>query len=256
MAIIGIAGTKQSGKDSAAKYITGMVMKNAGLIRDFQMKDDTSLEIKQEVICGGTMRIDTNILNLDTRNNEFMCMLYEVIWPHVKIYHFADPLKYIISNMFGVDLNVLFGDNGSKDTPTSIKWELLYDILPSNKKPKDKKGFVTHREMMQHFADVLRHINDKCFVNYALDEIKREQCPISIIADIRTKSELYDVKNAGGKIIYLTRRIDEKDTHHIENDLRDVNLDDVDIVIDNQNLTLAEKNVKLENELKNVGFLQ
>lgn len=258
MELIGIAGAKNAGKDSAAKLITGMVLQKVGMITDYDMTADGELIIYQQISQNGVSKRETSIFPLNRRDEAFVSYLHEAIWPHVKIYHFADPLKYLVSNMFGLDIDVLFGNQEAKESPSSILWERMIDVLPKKKMKKkvNLSSFMTHREVLQHTADILLHVNPDCFINYCIQQIQSEQSPISIIADVRTEHEVDAIKNVGGKVILLTKRPDDGDTHHIENDLLHVDRAKFDIVLDNQNMSIGEKNVKLVNELKNIGFLQ
>lgn len=254
MAIIGIAGSKGAGKDSTARLITGLVMQNIKFINKFDMDNNGNLIVTLEQSNGNSVSYTTEILDLSRRDDGFMTFLYEMIWPHVKIYHFADSLKYILANLFQVDLNTLFGTQADKESLSKIQWESILPVLP--KKPKNpKSGPMSHRELMQNFADIMRQIDENCLINYLLDEIKREQCPISIIADVRTEKEIDAINSVDGRIIYLTRR-EHDDKHHIENGLDKVDITKFDIVIDNQDMNIQEKNTKIINELKDRGFLQ
>lgn len=258
MAIIGIAGAKQSGKSSAAKLITGLVMKKLDIIDSYDMNSEGKLIVPYEINDGKAIKRDMGIFDLDRRDEAFGVYLYERIWPHVKIYNFADSLKYLLANMFGVDLDKMFGTSEDKEASSNITWGQMVDIIPKKKLKKNIRldELMTNREVMQHFGDVLRNINDNCFINYLLKEIEREQCPVSLIADVRREAEIDAINAVGGRIIYLTRVTDNKETHDTENVLQNVDTTKFDIIIDNQNMSIQEKNISLVNELKDRGFLQ
>lgn len=257
MEIIGIAGTKQAGKDSAAKLITGIVMQRMKLINNYDMTADGHLIVyyQEEGKNRGTIQEANGIFDLDRRDEVMVNWLSETVWPHVKIYHFADSLKFILANMFNLDLDMLFGDTSKKESPSPIKWERMVDVIPKKKLKKNinLNDFMTYREVMQYFSDILRNIDDDCFTRYCVDDVNRNQVPISIVGDVRREEEVDAIKAAGGKIIYLTRHLND-DTHHMENGLKNVDRSKFDIVIDNQNMSMGEKNVRLVNELKNIGF--
>ena len=44
--IIGISGRKQSGKNTIANYLTGYILKQKGMIYDYDISNEGSLEIK------------------------------------------------------------------------------------------------------------------------------------------------------------------------------------------------------------------
>jgi hypothetical protein len=258
MEIIGIAGAKNAGKDSAAKLITGMVMQKIGMIQDYDMTEDGELIIYHTESSDGVSKRQESIFDLDNRSEAFQNYLYEVIWPHVKTYHFADALKVILSSMFGLSVDMLFGTQEDKASPSLIKWGQMVDIVPKKKLKKNinLEEYMTYREVMQYFADVMKNVDNLCFVKNCLQQIDMEQVPISIIADVRTEPEVIALKAKGAKIIYLTKRPEDNDAHHIENGLVNTDRSVFDIVIDNQNMSMGEKNVKLVNALKDIGFLQ
>jgi len=258
MEIIGIAGAKGAGKDSAAKLITGMVMQKVGMIQDYDMTEQGELIIYYSDSVDGVSKRQEGIFNLDNRSEAFQNYLYEMVWPHVKTYHFADALKVILSSMFGLSIDMLFGTQEDKASLSTIKWGQLVDIIPKKKLKKNinLEEFMTYREVMQYFADVMKNVDDLCFVNNCLQQIEMEQVPISLIADVRTEPEVMALKAKGAKIIYLTKRPEDNDSHHIENGLVNTDRAVFDIVLDNQNMSIGEKNVKLVSELKNIGFLQ
>lgn len=258
MEIIGIAGEKCSGKDSAAKYITGMVMHHLKLITKYDMNKEGDLIVTYEDNSDGTCKQVTDILDLDRHDDQFLSITSEFVWPHVRIYHLADSLKYILANMFRLDLNVLFGTQAQKESLSPIIWDKMVDVIPKKKLPKkiNLEAQMSYRQVMQCFGDVMRNIDDTCFIHYCLDEINRFQCPISIIADLRRSEEIEAIKATGGMLIYLTKSTDSSPTHDTENQLKTLDKSIFDIVIDNQNMSIEEKNKTLFNALQNRGFLQ
>lgn len=255
MAIVGLVGAKQSGKDTAAKLITGLIMAKVGLISKFDMNEAGDLLVTYEQHNNKGMSIQTDVFDLDRRDGAFMGYLAEMIWPHVKIYHFADSLKFILANMFNLSIDNMFGDDTAKNEPTTITWGQFNGILPKTKQNNKAKpdDVMTYREVMQKFGDVIRHIDDTAFTRYTMQEIDRDACPISIVADVRRQEEVDIIKQAGGIVIYFTKTIDDTGTHDTEQAGK-IDRANFDIIIDNQNMTLAQKNVALLNELKNTSL--
>lgn len=258
MEVIGIAGSKGAGKDSAAKLLVGIVMQKIGLISKYDMTEDGKLIIYSDKSDGGVIKRESGIFDLDRRDEVFMDYMCETLWPHVKIYHFADSLKYILHNMFSLDLDAMYGTQDDKNLPTAIKWSNMIDVVPKKKLKKsfNLDTFMSHREVMQNFGDIMRNIDDMCFVKHCLNQLFQEQSPISIIADIRREEEVDAINEIGGKVILLTRREDLTDAHDTEVGLLNTDRSKFYIVLDNQNMGMGEKNVKLVNELKNKGFLE
>lgn len=257
MEIIGIAGAKGAGKDSTANFIVGHILTNMKLYNKFTMNDNGTLNITYAVDNGNRgISYNTDVLDFSRRDDVFMNFLCDLVWPHVKIYHFADSLKYLLANMFSMDINVLFGNQEQKESTSHIKWKNMIDLIPKQYRPthKDRDAFMSNREVMQYFGDIMRHIDDMCFVNYTIDEINRENLPVCLIADVRREEEIDAINNIGGKVIYLTRCIDSNEKHNTELGLSKVDRSKFYLVIENDNMTIHEKNGVLSNAFKDKGL--
>ena len=92
MRIIGISGRKQSGKNTTANILHGIVLKKYGMIKDYNIGGDGELMVLTTNADGdeGWGAFDT------TRNDPaFIEYAEHNMWPHVKLYSFADTLKHI-----------------------------------------------------------------------------------------------------------------------------------------------------------------
>lgn len=257
MIILGIAGAKRSGKDSSAKYIVGTVLKNVDVIEKFEVTDDGRFLVNAaQRNEDGKIEEFMGEFDLDRLDDGFIYYLSEKVWPHVRIYHFADMLKFILMNLYGIEYNSLYGTSEEREAESSVPWKELAKILPKSVKPsKIPDRNVTNRELMQYVADVLRVIDDDCFIKSTLQRILTDQTPFSIIADVRTVAEVEAIKAAGGKVIYHTRRPNE-DAHSTENGFADVNIHELfDFVMDNRACTMTEKNNIIVNKLREWNWL-
>ena len=257
MEIIGVAGTKRSGKSSCAKFISGVIMQRSGVINKYDMDSNGDLIVNYEKKEGHTISRGMGIFDLDRKDDVFMNYLSEVVWPHVKIYNFADSLKWILINMYGFSVESLFGGE-KKDSPSHIKWEQMVDIIPKKKLKKNimLDSYMSNREAMQYFGDVLRNIDTDCFIKHCVKEIQNEQCPVAIIGDVRRKNEVDAIKALGGKVIYLTRKIDNKEQHDTETELTTIDSSYYDLIINNEGKTINEKNDMLYSGLKELGLFE
>jgi hypothetical protein len=185
-------------------------------------------------------------LDMSNRDPSFIAYLNEIVFPIIKIYNFGDYIKETITTLYKVDPRVLWGNQSERNLETEYTWDLFLKLLPKNKCKKGVKGTdkITGREFIQYFADVLRAIDDDCFTRVIMNQINYEQSPVSVIADVRRVSEVEAIKNAGGKVIYLARKPSD-DEHHTENEFASYDRSNFDAVIDNENMTIAEKNVEL-----------
>lgn len=252
MKILGMAGTKRAGKDSSARYVMGHIMKKCDVIDRFDITPEGELLVNASYrdddgkIVEGMGIFDTNRVD-----PEFTNYLQEMVWPNVKIYNFAESLKFIAMNIYGLEFNQLYGTSQEKESPTTIKWGSIYPLLPKQIRPAavNKDEFMTAREFIQYFADILRWIDDDCLTKCLVQRIMVEQSPYTIIADVRRIKEVEAIHACGGKVIYHTR-VSEDDSHHTEHEFDTVNKTEFfDAVIDNRACTIQEKNAQLHSIL-------
>lgn len=231
--IIGIAGKKSSGKDASARFIAGINLVVHNYIDEFHSLIDGSLEIKGKKF---------NDVNLIAPN---FC----------RVYHFADYLKQICHDLFGIDYTHL---NVNKTNVTKMMWSSLpgvvtnREVFMSVQKFLEKKqeligphytipiifheeGWVTVRDFLQYLGtNIFRKISSNCWINALKNKMEQDNVPLSIIADARFINELDFIKSSGGLCIKLTRGISD-DQHPSENDF--LLFDKWDAVIDNKECT-------------------
>ena len=70
--IIGLCGTKQSGKTTLSNFVHGYEMKLHDVINHFDIKDNGALEVNTIVFDeNGKEHLDLGILDLDQKNDMF-----------------------------------------------------------------------------------------------------------------------------------------------------------------------------------------
>lgn len=257
MRILGIAGAKRSGKDSSAKFIVGTILKQVEVIEKFDVTSDGKLLVNAaQRNEEGKIEEFMGEFDLDRMDDGFMFYLQEKVWPHVKVYHFADMLKFVLMSVYGVEHRHLYGTTEDRNELSNISWKDMAKILPKSVKPsKIPDTNMTYRELMQYVADVLRVLDDECFIKATLQQLLLEQCPFAIIADVRTVDEVKAIQAVGGKVIYHTRK-PEEDSHSTENGFVDVNVNELfDFVLDNRVATMSEKNNIVTGKLKEWNWL-
>lgn len=196
MKIIGISGRKQAGKNTVANYITGHVIKKLGMVSDFDISNKGELEIETLDNKGNK---GWGILDPTRKDAEFTTYAEQELWPHVKIYHFADPLKDLCINLFDLEPKQVYGTDDDKNTPT--------------------KYGKTAREFLQTFGtDIMRSIKDTVWVDYTIKKINQEQSSVAIIPDVRFPNEVNAIQSAGGVVVRLTRDV-FSDSHKCESAL-------------------------------------
>lgn len=213
--IVGIKGFKGSGKDTVASMISY-------ILHDGIMKasyDTWLLYHKNDFI----------------ENDEI-------------IIHFADKLKDDIAGFCGIDRKLLdrqeikenyyynfktgIVSTNIKDIDCVINTVLEYDNLSTLLLLNNNNVSIKIRALLQYYGtNVIRnHFWHKAFINYAINKAfnirnKKGQC---IIADARFDNECNAIKECGGKIIRVDRRVNN-DNHESEQ----IKISQDDYVIDN-----------------------
>ena len=228
MKIIGISGRKQAGKNTVANYITGCIIKNLNMVSDFDISNKGELEVET---LNGNGEKGWGIFDITRKDVDFVSYAEQELWPHVKLYHFADPLKELCVNLFDLSPSQVYGTDEDKNTKTT------YAAQGSALKGKDVLEDInmTAREFLQYFGtDVMRSIKDSVWVDYTLKVIKQEQPSVSLIPDVRFPNEIDAIHKACGIFIRLTRDI-YSDNHRCESALDPENFDwsKFDYTIDN-----------------------
>jgi hypothetical protein len=240
MNILGISGKKQAGKNTAANYIHGVVLKQSSMIEDFDIDERGQLVIKTSV----EGDVEHGVLDVTRKDATFIEYAHHNMWPHVKLYSFADGLKRLCIEFFGLSYEQGYGTDKDKNTPTKVDWE---DIPTwKNSSLNKNRGAMTARELLQYFGtDVMRKMYNNVWVDHALSTIRSEKSSLAVIADVRFPNEVQAIKDAGGKVIRLTREFKD-DSHSSENalDKDNYNWDNFDYVINNSSPEVLFKEIK------------
>lgn len=163
-----------------------------------------------------------------------------------RIFSFANPLKKFLEEAFGINPRNLWGTNDQKNEFIHIRWE----DVPEN---KGRSGQMTCREFMQYFGtDICRRMYPDCWASATLKNIVNSDAKYAFISDGRFPNEIDHFYNLDRNefdviVIRLNRNILNQ-TH-----ISETALDDYDfakwanfILIENQNMTLEEKNKYLK----------
>ena len=162
-----------------------------------------------------------------------------------KIYNFADPLKQLCIDIFGLTYNQCYGTDENKNELVDCYWPGI-----------DSK--MTAREVLQYVGtDVFRAMQHNVWSSATIRLIQKEQPDIALIADCRFPNEVEAVKNAGGLVVKLNRNLYES-THASETALDATNYDqsNFDLTIANLDGGIDEKNNIIKNFLIHKGILQ
>lgn len=233
MKIIGIAGRKQAGKNTVANCINGNVLLSKEMIKDFYIDDNGKLIVQTSDSNGN---VGYGEFDVTRKDSPFVEYAHRELWPYIKVYHFADPLKEMAINLFNINPQQVYGSDDEKNKPTHLLWEDIPSV------PKDKTGNMTAREFLQYFGtDVVRKIYHNAWVNATLNRVLVEQSEIAIIPDVRFPNEVSAIRDNGGIVIRLTRDLYHSD--HDSEQALDIEMFDwknFDIIIDNSNMNIED----------------
>lgn len=250
--IISIAGAKRSGKGSAANYIMGTILWQNQLIKGtYKINDKGELWVSDLY---GDERM-SGIFDTSIDDPYFQKFLNEEVYPKIRIYNFADYLKQICMDLFGLSFNQCYGSEEDKTSLSKVKWSNFPGKRPS--KTNLTAGFIhepfmTAREVLQYVGtEIFRRMNDTCWIDATFAKIKRDNPEVAVIADLRFPNEAKATKDQGGYLLKTTR-CDITDDHESENAMKDWT--DYDFVIDNKDLSIPETNKLVDNIMKQIGI--
>lgn len=231
--IIGISGRKQSGKNTTANYINGHVLKSKNMIEDFYIDNEGNLVINTSDQSG---KSGYGVLDVVRKDAAFLDYADKELWPYIKVYHFADYLKELSINLFGLNPSQVYGSDKQKNMKTHLRWQ----DMPEN--ASNKEGKMTNREFLEYFGtSIVRKIRPDAWVHATINKIVAEDSQLAIIPDVRFPNEVEAIKDNGGVVLRLTRDI-FKDSIVCESALDKENFDweKFDHVIDNSAIGIQD----------------
>lgn len=255
------AGKKQAGKTSAANFVSGYTLRSKGIFERFNVDDNGKLWVNAVVKDPEGQLVDgMGEFDLKRRDDNFINFAISKIWPFVKIYGFSDALKGIAMEVFGLSWNSVNGTNEQKNAPTHIKWKDMCNFLPPRivgfmKKDGTYNTNMSGREFLQYFGtNVCRTLYNDCWVNETLNRIKVEAPELAIVEDCRFLNEFKAMRDAGAKIVHL-KRGRAGDNHASEVGLNKLRNEDFDLVIDNTDMDIQDKNDKIYHAMCEWGWV-
>lgn len=234
--ILVFSGKKQSGKSSACKYLLKDFMNlKCGYKRYSISKVGKTIHLIDTLENDRRVRCDEPGEDQEMISNKYSA----------KIYSFADPLKDICINLFGLDIHQCYGSDEDKNTPTHISWADVPESIKNDWSEKlDKKmtGMVSARHLMQLFGtDYCRSIDNHCWSRALYNKINKEDHQLSLVADARFPNEVTMGTEIGAKVVRLLRNpAKNSDVHESEIALDNFPLGEYSLVIDNRDMGIDE----------------
>lgn len=285
--ILGLSGRKQSGKNTSANYILGVCLKSLGITTDFTITDKGELFVQN--IFGDEEHAGVfDIFNQDPSMLDFRREYLDEI---IRFYSFADKLKQVCMDLFGLTYNQCYGTDTDKNTPTKLRWENMPGVvteLPEKSwlelesieeingrlgKYYDKlNGVVYHnagpmsaREVMQFFGtEIGRRMYSNIWVDATINQIKKDKPLLAIVPDTRFPNEVNGILSVGldsdypaiGNVIRFLRDPNNgADTHSSETSLDDFDQSKYLATVDNSAMSIDEQNAEVNSILTEIRWL-
>lgn len=275
--IIGIAGLKQSGKDTSCNYITMLKLAENGVCKNARINDQGKIEVSD--IFGEKIRnkdyfpLEAPYVNVD--------LLYNNEVQFCKKYALADALKSFLISTFGLEYNQLYGTDEEKNSKTHLRWQnmpgcildkdfykteyfkQMYDkdmvVVKIKEKLMDelgirmvKNGFMSAREVMQFFGtEVCRSMYENVWVDTLIRKIETDKPEVALVCDVRFDNEIKMLREKKAFVVGLTRDINHKKKGPRHKSER-VNIDLCNVAIRNQTKTVEETNQLLYKAIKHL----
>ena len=232
--ILGFAGKKQSGKNTACNYIVALKLAELGISKKTRLTDRGAIEVTD--IFGETKE-DGEWFGFNSQNLNVNKLFDDSLGKFVRIYGLADTLKDLCINILGLEYNQAYGTNKEKNSKTSIRW----GTLPHHNN-KYKNTQMTAREVLQYVGtDIFRKLDPDIWIKSLLRKIEKDRPEVALICDVRFKNEISRLQEKGGFILGLTRDPHSRtDAHSSEKEIEqcfslcDSTVDNNDIGIQDQ----------------------
>ena len=245
--IIGFAGSKQAGKDTACNFILATKIAELGISKSTRLTGTGEIEVTDifDEAPSGQDWMPFKTPYVDIEN-----LFSNELGKFVKIFSFAHKLKQICVDVLQLEQDLVFGNDEQKNTETHIRGDSI-------KPPTKHKGYMTIREVLQYVGtDMFRGLDPSIWVNACLNQIKKEQPELALISDARFENEIKAIQQEGGFVVGLTRSPFKKVVKdHISETAPQKCLDMCDTVIKNETLTIPEQNEQIYLAVKHLNFI-
>ena len=252
--VILFVGSLQSGKTTSASAIYGYHLTQLGLIPNCSFDEYGKMSIIYDKNTNAGIYLD-----IDTNDNNIIKFMEDNFWQHVRHFSFASNFKDSLSKIFSIDRNMLYGSNEDKNKETHIPWDNMLPLL-SKKRYEELKIHagkkMTGRQLMQVFGtDICRQIDEPCHIRSTFNFAQSVNPDIAIFPDGRFEDEfeffenLRNTQNEYKVWLIKLKRMKFKSNDPMEQGAAGIDESRYDLVIDNENLPIVEKNEILINFL-------
>jgi hypothetical protein len=124
--------------------------------------------------------------------------------------------------------------------------------------PRRATGPMTARQVLQFWgSEIFRKAYHNVWVDATLRKIRKSGCETAVITDCRFPNELEAIQQAGGKVIKLTRNVFPDDNHPSETAFDEGNFDQslFDAILDNRVMDVSDQCESLYAILRRWGYV-
>lgn len=236
--IVGFAGKKQSGKNTACNYILALKLAELGVCKKSRLSEKGTVEVSD--IFGETLE-DKEWFEFSNKNLNVSKLFEDHLGNYIRIYGLADTLKDLCIDVLGLTYEQAYGTDKDKNSKTSIKWSSV---------DKKKKDYMTAREVLQYVGtDFFRNLDPNVWINSLLRKIKKDKPEVALICDVRFKNEIIELQKEGAYILGLTRDPYSKGDQHASEKEIEEGLSLCDCVCDNANADVKDSIRMIHNGL-------
>lgn len=254
--VIGFSGRKQSGKNTGCNIIAGEILSRKSIIADgplidyYKINKEGQLEVPAQI---SEDKVADGPLNLQQLDPSFIRWASEWVFPHVKVYSFAEELKKAAVYFFNISPELVFGNDEQKNGFTKIPRSVLKKFGLKRKIGAEEPEFLTGREFLQFLGtDVFREIYEDVWVDLLMRVIQNEKSEVALVSDVRFESEVLAIQKAGGKVVRLLRNTEQSD-HKSETALD--NFTGFDHTVDNVSLSIEEFQKEIVDYASQLGVI-
>ena len=154
--IVGFAGKKQSGKNTACNYILALKLAElVGICKKTRCNYILGLKLEHGVVeitdvFGETVQ-EQEWFEFSDDNLNVSKLFEDHLGSYIRIYGLADTLKDLCIDVLGLTYEQAYGTDKDKNSKTNIKWSSV---------DKKKKGYMTAREVLQYVGtDFFRNLD-------------------------------------------------------------------------------------------------
>jgi hypothetical protein len=255
--VLAFSGKKQSGKTTSGHFVMSLCMSKLGISKDLQINENGEIVVS-DLLGNKNYKGIFSPEKLYIGDNDYILgQVKSKLDPAIKLYSFADPLKQSICiDILGLSWEQCYGSDEQKNSLTSLRWKDMpeYNILWTRQKGYDESGYMTARQVMEHVGtDIFRQMYANVWADATIRKIQKDKPKIAVITDCRFPNEVESISGIGGYVIRLTKSPFKSD--HISETILDkdkYDWDNFDFVIDNENMSIYEQCMAIQNALKEV----